>query len=243
MALAWMYVIDAVVSSAYTTLFGLGWFVLLAQHLGEDVPAVLPPGSENLGGGLMNDTAGFNTPDYTVSHVDIIATPSPSLNAASGQQATIYAKGGTLGGALLADGSLASLAVLAMLWVIRMHFCLIVLSFARSTLRAYIAQLSATSSTYASTSSSDPNMAESPFTSTSLPHRLGRIMLRLPSKGYWLGKEEREDEWAQSVNGRLEKARGLKIKVPTEIGGVGERERRARSGTGPPVPGEAVKGH
>jgi inositol phosphorylceramide synthase regulatory subunit len=241
LALAWVYVLDAVINGVYTTLFGLGWFVLLAQHLGEDSAIGNLPG-EKLGAGLMNDTAGFTDPEYPVAHVDIVATPAPSLSTGPSQQATIYAQGGTLAGALLADGSLASICVLGMLWVIRMHFCLIVLSFARSTLRAYIAQTSAANASYAATTSADPTLADSPFTSPSLAHRLGRAMLRLPTQRYWLGRDESEGEWASGIEGRMERARGLKIKVPTE-GGLGERERRARSGTGPPVPATTtVKG-
>ena len=56
-----------------------------------------------------------------------------------------------------------------------------------------------------------------------------------------MGRDEAEDEWAKTVDSKLERARGLRIKVPAE-NGVSERERRARSGTGPPIPLGVIKG-
>ncbi|KAK4574874.1 hypothetical protein LTR86_001716 [Recurvomyces mirabilis] len=240
LGLAWLYVLDTVVNSVYTTLFGLGWFVLLAQHLGEKSPI---PGAEEIVGGIMNDTAGFTSPQHTVSQVDVVATPAPG--AVSGQEATIVASGGSLSGVVLEQGSLSSIIIIAGLWLVRIYFCIVILSYARSTLRAHIAAASAASGTYSSTSSTDPNIADSPFRRGRAEGEgwfgaLGRAMLKFPSSRYWLGKDESEDEWARSVESRVERARGLRIKVPGGgIGngnGVGERERRARSGTGPPVP-------
>ncbi|KAK1090112.1 hypothetical protein LTR48_008945, partial [Friedmanniomyces endolithicus] len=81
------------------------------------------------------------------------------------------------------------------------------------------------------------NLASSPIWGG----RLGALMLRFPSERYWLGRDETEEEWARQASSRLENARGLRIKVPYEAaGGLSERERRARSGTGPPVPMSAL---
>ncbi|KAK3669573.1 hypothetical protein LTR78_010573 [Recurvomyces mirabilis] len=238
LGLAWLYVLDTVVNSVYTTLFGLGWFVLLAQHLGEKNPV---PGAEGIVGGIMNDTAGFTSPEHTVSQVDVVAIPA-APGAVSGQEATIVASGGSLSGVVLEQGSLSSIFIIALLWLVRLYFCIVILSYARSTLRAHIAASSAATGTYTSTSSTDPNIADSPFRRGRTEGEgwfgaLGRTMLKFPSTRYWLGKDESEDEWARSVESRVERARGLRIKVPGGNGnGVGERERRARSGTGPPVP-------
>jgi len=239
LALAWVYVLDTLINSVYTTLFGAGWFVLLAQHLNEPVP--IGDGVTPLGAGTMNDTAGFTNPKHTVSQVEVVATPAPS--SLTGQEAVAYGTNsapGTLGGALFQSGSMASLSVLALLWLIRIYLCLIVLSYARGVLRQYIAS----TSTSSYQQSDDPTMAESPFRpgreeGAGWRGKLGRFMLRFPTKWYWLGRDESEDEWVRATSGRFESGRGgkgLRIKVPGAESGVGERERRARSGTGPPIP-------
>ncbi|KAK5135324.1 hypothetical protein LTR08_005428 [Meristemomyces frigidus] len=234
LALAWVYVADAVVGSVYTALFGLGWFVVLAQHQVGEAPLI----GAAPGGGTINDTAGFTSPSHTVSAVTVVATAA--ADALAGQDAVAFgapggaaADGSTLGGVVFDASSLASLAVVILLWLLRGYFCLVMLSFARSTVRAHIACTSSTS--YASTS--DASAAENPFATS----RLGRVMLRFPTQHYWLGRDEGEDEWVRATSGRFESGRegALKISVPGAAAaetGVGERERRARSGTGPPVP-------
>lgn len=229
--LAWVYLLDTIINSVYTTLFGLGWFILLAQHLNEPSPV---GSGQAPGGGTMNDTAGFTDPEHSVSEVEVVATPAPG--AMSGQDAVAYASGGSdaLGGVLFQQGSLASVTVIAFFWLVRVYLCIIVLSFARSTLRQYIANSSAASYS----ASEDPTMAENPFRpgreeGAGWKGQLGRLMLRFPTQRYWLGRDETE-EWVRATSGRFESGRtGLRVKIPGE-NGVGERERRARSGTGPP---------
>ena len=239
MGLAWLHVVDAVVNGVYTSLFGLGWFVVLAQHLGDGSVGVGVPAP---GGATINDTAGFTSPSHTVSAVTIVATPAAGLLA--GQEAVAFAApavaGGSLGAVIFDESSLASITVLALLWLLRLYFCVVMLSFARSTLRRYIASTSTTSY------STDATMADNPFSSRSgVGSSLGRAMLKFPTKRYWLGKDESgiDEEWVRATSDRFESGRsrsgraGLKVSVPAtpaEAPGVGERERRARSGTGPP---------
>jgi len=235
-ALAWVYVLDSVINSVYTALFGAGWFIILAQHLQEGGE----PGKGVPGGSTMNDTAGFTKPQHTVSSVEIVATPA--AGAVPGQEAVAYASAGSLAsndGVILQPGSIASITVISLLWLIKIYFCIIVLSFARSTLRQYIA--SASSASYQQ--SDDATMAENPFQANSglgagWRGKLGRFMLKFPTQRYWLGRDESE-EWVRATSGRFEAGRNsrLRIKVPPPAeNGVGERERRARSGTGPPLP-------
>ncbi|KAK3074107.1 hypothetical protein LTR53_003754 [Teratosphaeriaceae sp. CCFEE 6253] len=236
LGLAWVYVLDTLINSVYTALFGLGWFVVLAQHLNDDTPAT---GSSGMGPGgqTINDTAGFTDPEHTVSQVEVVATPASGAFAS--QKATAYgsAAGGSLGGALFGVDGISSLTILGLLWLTRIYFCIVVLSFARSTLRAYVANQSASSTSYTAPAPEDSTMASNPFSSATSGWRgtVGRLMLRFPTQRYWLGRDESEEEWARQTSSRLESARGLRIKVPTD-GGLGERERRARSGTGPPAP-------
>ena len=236
-ALAWIYVLDAVINSAYTALFGAGWFLVLAQEVGQgtDFGADVVPGADTIG-----DTAGFTNPEHNVTQVDVVAKPAEGL--LSGQKAIAYgSQYGTLGAAIFQSGSMASVTVLGLLWIIRTYFCILMMSYARSILRKYVAS---TSTDYSH--ADDPTMAENPFRAereegNGWKGKLGRFMLRFPTKRYWLGKDEAEDEWVRATSGRFESGRGtgLRIKVPEN--GVGERERRARSGTGPPLP-VAVKG-
>lgn len=62
--------------------------------------------------------------------------------------------------------------------------------------------------------------------------RLGRFMVRVP-RGYWLGPElhEGNGDWMREVGGRF----GRERKGGEGVPGVGERERRRRAGTGPPL--------
>lgn len=236
MALAYIYILDAVINSVYTALFATGWFFLLSQHLQE-------PGKENplnnAASSMMGETAGFTNPEVkNVTGVEVVAAPAD--NVLAGQNAVAYTSHeGTLGGAVLQSDSMTSIALLALFTLIRLYFCLIVMSYARSILRQYVAQTSNSNLNY-STDTADPTMAPSPFASDRLEGggwqgKAGRAMLHFPSKRYWLGKDDADgqNEWERATSGRFESGRSkLSIKVPGN--GVGERERRARSGTGPP---------
>lgn len=222
------------INSVYTGLFGASWFIVLARHL-NDEPTV--PGKGVPGADTINDTAGFTDPEHNVSKVDVVATPAPGAltgqdAVAAGTPSSNLSAAGTP--AIFQSGSMASITVISFLWILRFYFCLIILSYARSHLRNYVLT---TSTTY--THTSDPTMAENPFREgreegSGWKGKLGRIMLSAPTKRYWLGREENEDEWVRSTQGRFGGQKGLRIKVPAESNGVGERERRARSGTGPP---------
>lgn len=237
-ALAWIYILDSAISGAYTTLFGAGWFLVLAQNL--DTPAATGETPSAPGAGTIEDTAGFTTPEFNATKVDVVAAPGPGL--LDGQTAIAYgSQYGSLGSAFFQSGSMASLTVLGVLWIIRFYFCILIMSYARSVLRQYVAN---TSTSYSQ--SDDSSLAENPFRAdreegAGWKGKVGRLMLRFPTKRYWLGRDETEDEWVRATSGRFESGRGsgLRIKVPEN--GVGERERRARSGTGPPPP-IAVKG-
>lgn len=237
--LAYVYVLDSVVSSVYTALFGAGWFLVLAQSLNQQ-STYQSETPQAPGAGTIDDTAGFTSPETNATKVEVVVEPGPGLM--DGQTAIAYgSQYGSLGGAFFQSGSMASLTVLGLLWIIRFYFCILMMSHSRSILRQYVASTSTSFS-----ESSDPTMAENPFRvdreeGAGWKGKLGRFMLRFPTKRYWLGRDESEDEWVRATSGRFESGRshGLRIKVPEN--GVGERERRARSGTGPPPP-VAVKG-
>lgn len=229
LGLAWVYLLDSLINMTYTGIFGTTWFVLLAQHLSEEAS----PGGSVPGGKMMNDTAGFTDPETTVAKVEVIATPAAGVIPAQDAVAVGTKDGSALGHAVFQGGSIASITVIAALWMVRLYFCLIVMAYARGVLRQYIVTSSASNYGLQSGSKS-VDLAENPFNEgreegQGWKGKLGRTMTRF-GQGYWLGKDD-EEEWVRGAGDRF---RRLNIRVPEP--GVGERERRARSGTGPPRP-------
>lgn len=213
----------------------MGWFVLLAQHFGEETGgAGNVPGKET-----MDETAGFTNPDINATAVEVSVKPAPGL--LSGQEAVVVSQAGSKAGMVLESDMMTSVGLLALFSLVRVYFCLVVMSYARSVLRQYVANASVGSAGFESTA--DPTMAANPFqTVEGWRGTLGRAMLKSPSKRYWLGRDETVSEgesgmlseWERATSGRFAGGRKvLRVKVPGEQG-VGERERRARSGTGPP---------
>lgn len=239
LALAWFYVLDSIINAAYTAAFGITWFLVISQHHSDKSGEAPIPGA---GGSTMGDTAGFTSPKYNVSAVEVAASPAAGLT--DGQDAVAvgipadgsatYSGSPSLGHGVLQPESMSSVIVIVALWAVRVYFILIVLSYARFVLRQYIATVSR-SNVQLHTGSADGNLAENPF-ANHMPEgqgwkgRLGRMMIGL-GRGYWLGSEE-EDAWMISGSGKF---RRLATKEP-HVPGVVERERRRRSGTGPPPP-------
>lgn len=247
LALAWLYVIDSAVNAAYTVAFGVGWFVVLARHMSElqDGEGVAP------GGDTIGDTAGFTNPKFNVSRVAIIETPAaeaiPGRDIAAVVSADTVPAGVNvapgsipLSAAVFQGGSIASITVVSALWAIRIYFIFVILAYARGVLRQYI---------YTTTGASPASNLEDPF-AASHPEgqgwkgKVGRLMVRVP-RWYWLGTDE-EGEWVRGTGGKfrhagVEETSGLRLQT-LEPPGVGERERRRRSGTGPPLPTVALDG-
>ena len=251
LALAWFYIIDSIINAAFTAAFAVTWFLVLAQHnVGKTEKS--GPGATT-----MDETAGFTDPQLNVSKVEIIASPQPGLTGgqdavaagvASSSPAGVSPNSATSGvkDAVLSSESMNSIGVIITLWTIRAYFCLIMLAFARMVLRQHIANSGAKVSTtnYAS-ASTNANLAENPF-AESKPEgqgwkgKLGRIMVSV-GRSYWLGSDE-DDSWMYGMKFRRsgEESGVLLNKIEN---GPAERERRRRSGTGPPVPaGNATVG-
>jgi hypothetical protein len=237
-ALAWLYVIDTVINTTYTVLFALGWFVLLAQHLNDGVP-ISSAASKAPGKGTMESAAGFTDPEVPgVAGVEVIA--SPAKGSLTGQDAVVYAAPGAAAPApgslrevIMQPDSLTSVILLVLFGLFRVYFCLIILSYARSILRGYIVSTSTSSSSTdpSDPSSTDASIAENPFrVGREEASLLGRIMISLPSRRYWLGREEypaaSASEWERATTGKFLAAASKDLKVKIPPGG------RTRSGTG-----------
>ena len=183
----------------------------------------------------MNDTAGFTSPMYNVSEVDVVASPPADL--VGGQDAVAIGKAATVT-AITASTSLQhapSLVMIVLLTLIRFYFVVIVMAYARQVLRQYLHTASSARSHIINDGSSDLEV-ENPF-APNMPlgqgwrGRLGRIMLFI-GRGYFLDGSV-DDSWIRGVNSRFKPSA---VPVPDARRGTFERERRARSGTGPPIP-------
>lgn len=235
LALAWFYIFDSLLNAAYTACFSVTWFLVISQHHHGENPS-------GPGAGTIGDTAGFTSPKANVSSVHVEAAPASGLAAGqdavaagapaaapAGQDAAATGSA-SLGHGVLQPESMNSIGVIIVLWTVRLYFCLVMLSYARVVLRQYVAHSSLKNNTYVSTVGS--GLLEDPF-SESKPEgqgwqgKLGRIMVSM-GRRYWLGAEE-DDSWMQNMGDKFRRS----AEASEEAGPI-ERERRRRSGTGPP---------
>ncbi|KAF2744211.1 DUF1753-domain-containing protein [Sporormia fimetaria CBS 119925] len=229
--LAHLYAIDSVINACYTAFFGVAWFYVLAQHDDTSAP----------GAGAIAENAGFTSPKYNVSKVEVVAKPADGLQA--GQNAVAVgqgdnsatAAGAGLGNAVFQSGSITSISMIAGFWALRVYFVFVMLAFARQCLRQHIMSNASSAAWYDANNQATTSgtLAENPFAEGKeegygLKGKAARIMLS-GAPQYWLGADEGED-WMRGMGGKFRKNMSL------ESQGVNERERRRRSGTGPPAP-------
>jgi hypothetical protein len=233
LALAWLYLIDTVVNTAFTAAFAVTWFLAIsADNTNSGIPNA--PGS-----GMIDETAGFTNPKYNISKVDVIAAPADA--PAAGQEAVAYGVAGaaaataaspSLGHGVGIEESIPSIMVVAILTLIRVYFILVVMAYARQVLRSHV--YSSSTKLHLQTDAAADVPAENPF-SEGKPEgkgwrgKVGRMMVRV-GESYWLGGQA-DQSWIQKVDVRF-----MASKVQGGPPGTLERERRARSGTGPPLP-------
>jgi len=241
LALAWFYVLDSIINAAYTAVFAMSWFPVLMQHnAGQD-------SKKGPGAGTISDTSGFTSPEVNVSSVEVLVNPkpgSPERDAVAGTVPASTAAGndgnGSLSTAVLSTESLNSIGVIIVLWTIRLYFCLIMLGWARVVIRQHIASQGTKSTNYAA-ASGNADMSENPFDESKAEGqgwggKIGRFLISI-GRSYWMGKDE-DDSWMYGMKFRKANEAGTMLhNIET---GPTERERRRRSGTGPPQPGAPV---
>jgi hypothetical protein len=227
--LAHLYAIDSVVNALYTAFFGVAWFYILAGQPGDSTV----PGSHGI-----SDNAGFTSPKYNVSKVDVVAAPSEGMQPGQDAIAVGHAggAGAGLGNVVFQSSSIMSITLISSFWALRVYFVFVMLAFARQCLRQHIAANASSAAWYTSNNmqTTATDLAENPFTEgkeegNGWRGKIGRAMLSGAPK-YWLGADE-DGEWMRGVGGKFKKATQLEQPI-----GFNERERRRRSGTGPPVP-------
>jgi len=235
LALAWFYLFDTVVNTAFTSAFAITWLLAVsADNSNTEIPSSAP------GSGTIGDTAGFTSPKYNVSNVVVIPTPiADEQEAVSFATAAARAAGGpivgtpSIGHAVGIEETIPSMMVVVVLTLVRLYFILVMMAYARQILRQHIYS-SSSAKLHLHTDGSADAHAENPF-AVGTPGgegwrgKLGRGMIMV-GKSYWLGGQA-DDTWMKSLDGRFRTT-----KAPAGPPGTLERERRARSGTGPPVP-------
>ncbi|MCJ1401957.1 hypothetical protein MMC11_005174 [Xylographa trunciseda] len=242
LALAWVYVIDTVVNAAYTVVFAVTWFLVLAHHQSQ---SPLQDGALGVGGATINDTAGFTSPEFNVSRVDIIGSPAmyPSdaiavkspTSLAAGANTTLGAP--TLSHGILQPEGLISVALVVVLFLIRLYLMFIVISFAREDLRRHMSRMQQDAVAW-QVDSGKNGQAQTPFSEHYIAGKgwkgkLGRVMIKL-GKGFWLGDN------GEQFDSVVEDSRYLSVNQ-AETGDIAKRERRRKSGTTPrPVPAEVL---
>lgn len=234
LCLAHLYALDSVVNALYTAFFGFIWFYTLANH---------PDGKDNSVAPGIADNAGFTSPKFNVSEVNVVAEPAgvAGQNAVAVGQGTPGSAPG-LGGAVFQTSSIMSISLIAGFWALRVYFVFVMLAFARQCLRQYIAANASSTAWYNNDTPTLGNLAENPFqegkeAGYGWKGKAGRTMLS-GAPQYWLGSSADEDEsWMRGVGGKF-------IRKSVQVGepiGLGERERRRRSGTGPPAPPKEMR--
>lgn len=227
LALAWLYLIDSVINAAYTVAFAVSWFLIISQH---------EHSGPDSGGSMMGDTAGFTN--------DNIAVERRSGKDSEGSP--------SLGHGVLQPESIESIGFVCALWMIRIYFVLIMMAFARQCLRQHAfdnltslprhGNQSASHSRNVSGVNTDVDL--NPFSvrkpdGAGWQGKLGRVMISV-GRSYWLDAED-DAGWMTGMSRRFRRNQGPNgSKVNSADSGPSERERRRRSGTGPPMPSQSV---
>ncbi|KAL1994788.1 hypothetical protein VTN49DRAFT_975 [Thermomyces lanuginosus] len=249
LALAWFYFFDTVINAAYTAAFAVSWFLVVSQHY-HNAPTSGP-------GSTIEDTSGFSNPRYNVSSVQVSGNVlSPAKEGAmSASPADAPAGSGgesdaspSVGNGLDQPESLESLIMICGLWAIRLYFVLVMFAFARETLHQQLMNDSQPRYNQLPTHSRNASLVTNadldrePFQ----PHTpegqgwqgvLGRAMTSV-FRSYWLNPdpsyEDQPPRWMAGLRSRTHRRNMLSWPRHEE------RERRRRSGTGPPDPSHAV---
>ena len=246
LALAWLFIIDTIVNGAFTVVFILSWFSVLAAHASQNAGGT--PGA----GSTMNETAGFTSPEHNVSHVGIVAT-SPldaaaitlvNVSGAAAGADTIPGAPALTHGIMQPEGITSAIVVL-LLWLTRLYLMFVVMSFAREVLSRHMLWLHK----YSLLNGSDDSdgHAKTPFdecyaAGQGWRGKLGRLMVNIGST-YWLGKDGEESvekpgsRWSRKDTEGYESVRQRRIEgrsspVPESVlEEVAARAQRGHAGT------------
>jgi inositol phosphorylceramide synthase regulatory subunit len=216
LAFAHLYAVDTVINAFFTAAFAASWFVG-----GESAVAAAVPGS----GTAAERVA---SPSFNARQAEFPAKPVPHAAAAATP---------SLAELVLNGSSAMSIFLISAFWLLRFYAVFVTFAYARQALRRTV-QLNAATNLAEGMNpfgkGGDTDLAENPFAEgnpagAGYMGAAGRLMVRF-GRGYWLGRGE---------GGSPDSPRRLmvatKVRRSEEGQSLGERERRRRSGTGPPA--------
>ncbi|KAI1004093.1 hypothetical protein K3495_g4119 [Podosphaera aphanis] len=224
--LAYFYLFDTIINTGFTCAFALTWFVAVSSATHN------PKGVHGI------DI--LTTIDHQKHNISGVQKSAPPVNSVLAAQKTVaYSVTSAMGAGF--EEMIPSVALVAALTIIRFYFVFVMLANARQVLRQnYFLTASSTKLHVHTDGCMDAAPEENPFAlgqpaGSGWKGKLGRAMLRIAEE-YWLGEPTVDDLWAKGLDGRFKSS-----KFVTGPPGTIERERRARSGTGPPTPPSILK--
>lgn len=161
LSFAYLYLFDSLINALYTVVFGISWFLVLsAKHPLSSAAKTI------------DETAGFTSPVYNVTNVEVIQSGQEAV--AVGMNVDGAAQQPYLGAGMLQPESPTCVLIIAILWVVRAYFVVIVAAFARSVVME----------------SATPG--EAPFEGRNYGEgwkgQLGRALVKV-GRSYWIGKD------------------------------------------------------
>lgn len=199
LALTWLYVLDTLLSTLYTALFGLGWFKMLATNIARH--------------GSMDNTHGTASLVDTASLASssksrvVAAVPNPGSSAGHDPVSpTRPVDPDALSRAVTASGSFASIAVICLLCLVRLVACYVLVTYARECCQ----RNGEVGSGSGSGQLRQPGSSSANETSGTglLRQKLGRAMTAFPSRRFWLaagaaGAGGENDAWLREAGDKF----------------------------------------
>ncbi|KAJ9148922.1 hypothetical protein NKR23_g4617 [Pleurostoma richardsiae] len=192
LALAWLYIIDALVNTAYIANFAVVWYVATASPNGG--AAYTPQGPEmtkNAGGG----TAAARRAENGTGREGVSAN------------GTAPSHGGGSRAAAQAQDTASSIVLIVFFSLVRVYLCLVVMSFARQVLMRHMESRATDVA-----SKVDSPFAEGTPEGEGWKGKLGRVMVSI-GNSYWVPSIEEEqaeeeggdgdDEWTRDVSSKI----------------------------------------
>lgn len=225
MLLSYFYLLDTIINTLFTSVFAINWFLAVSD--GNRIPDTVP------GSKTIMKTAGFTNHKYNSNVVEIMVNPSSNIK--SSRDSILCAVASASGSGSILEETIPSVALVVGLTIIRLYFVLIVLAYARQVIQGVSFQTDSSKLHVHTDGCADTLPGKNPFGADSpegmgWKGKIGRKMIQI-GEGYWLGEDKKNNAWLKGLDGRFRSS-----KIETELPGTIERERRARSGTGPPTP-------
>ncbi|KAI6247960.1 Inositol phosphorylceramide synthase regulatory subunit kei1 [Erysiphe necator] len=226
--LSYFYLIDTVINTLFTCAFAIDWFLTITNGRSNS-PTVAA--SNN-----MAKATTFKDHMYNISDIENVAKPTQSVTLVN--EAIVYSVVSATATATPGsrfDETVPSVLLVVALTMTRVYFSLIVLAYVRQVLRRH-AFLTSTPKLHLHTDGCIDNVPGDNLLTLGNPEKLGwkaklgQLMIMM-GEDYWIGDAKTDEAWAKGLDNRFRTS-----KMASEPPGTVERERRARSGTGPPMP-------